>query len=134
PTSSVTGEQLKELGDAVVQKGSRAQNRIKAAADLAAAVTALGKQAPDPHNPKLPPIRALFTQLQPAYHDEKEPAVQAAIAAVLADLHLVSHTIYKVDELARSRAAQEYRVHHPAANAAAEAIVMYPTNRPGAPR
>ena len=35
----------------------------------------------------------------------------------LADLHLLSHTIYKQDELARSLATQKHRERNPAANA-----------------
>jgi tetratricopeptide (TPR) repeat protein len=123
-------ERLSELAGAVVNQQLTPDQRMKAAAELTAAVTALGKQAPDPRSPKLPPIRALLSQLRPAFHNEKEPRVQAAIAAVLAEVHLVSHTIYKPDELARSSATQKYRDAHPAANAAAEAIVFYATNRP----
>jgi len=51
----------------------------------------------------------------------------------MANLHQVSYSFYTPDDVARSRATAEYRRNHPAANAAAEAIVLYPTNRPGAP-
>jgi tetratricopeptide (TPR) repeat protein len=130
----VTVERLADLGNAVVKKETQPEERVKAAADLAAGVTALGKLPPDPKHPRLPTVRALLNQLRPAFHEEQEPTVQAAIGAVLAELHLLSHTLYKPDELAHSRATQKYRDSHPAANAAAEAIVVYPTNRPGAPR
>jgi hypothetical protein len=40
--------------------------------------------------------------------------------------------MYKPDELA-PHIRQRYREKHPAANAAAEAIVIYPTDREGAP-
>jgi len=117
----------------VLEKTSPGEQRTKAAGDLAAAVTALGKLPPDPKNPRLPPIRSLIARLQPAYHDEKYAVLQAGLAAVLAELHRVSHEIYKPDELARAFTVAKYRANHPAANAAAEAIVIYPTNRPGAP-
>jgi hypothetical protein len=58
--------------------------------------------------------------------------VQTALAAVLAALHRESHAMYKPDELARE-VVQRYREKNPAANAAAEAIVIYPTDRAGAP-
>jgi tetratricopeptide (TPR) repeat protein len=132
-TGPITAERIKELGDALVKSANSAEERVKTAAELSAAVTGLGKLAPDPANPRLPLIRALLNQLQPAFHDEKNPVVQSAIGAVLADLHRESHTIYKTDELAKSATTQKYRDTHPAANAAAEAIVIYPTNRPGAP-
>ena len=73
--------------------------------------------------------RDLLTRLRPAFHAETDAAVQAALAAVLADLHRESHTIYKPDEQARSLATQKYRAKNPAANAAANAIVLYPTDR-----
>jgi hypothetical protein len=63
---------------------------------------------------------------------EQDAGAQASLAAALAALHRESHAMYKPDELARE-IVQRYRQKHPAANAAAEAIVIYPTNRPGAP-
>jgi tetratricopeptide (TPR) repeat protein len=133
PSEPVTAEYLKKLADAVLEKTSPGEQRTKSAGDLAAAVTALGKLPPDPKNPRLPPIRSLIARLQPAFHDEKYAALQAGLAAVLAELHRVSHEIYKPDELARAFTVAKYRANHPAANAAAEAIVIYPTNRQGAP-
>ncbi len=133
PVELVTDEYLKKLADAVLEKTSPGEQRTKAAAELTAAITALGKLLPDPKNPRLPPIRSLIARLQPAFHDEKYVPLQAGLAAVLAELHRVSHELYKPDELARAFTVAKYRANHPAANAAAEAIVIYPTNRPGAP-
>jgi tetratricopeptide (TPR) repeat protein len=132
PDGRVSTDRLKELGDAATKQDAPASDRVRAAADLAAAVTAVGKLAPDPANPRLPTLRALHSRLRPAYHDEADPAAKSALAAALANLHLLSHAIYKEDELAPA-VRQMHRDKHPAANAAAEAIVMYPTNRPGAP-
>jgi tetratricopeptide (TPR) repeat protein len=132
PAGPVSMDRLKELADAATNKGASAGDRVRAAADLAAAVTAVGKLPPDPANPRLPTIRALLAKLPPAYHDEPDPMVQTALAPALANLHLLSHAIYKEDDLAPA-VRQMHRDKHPAANAAAEAIVMYPTNRPGAP-
>jgi len=133
PPAETTAEKLKELGDRMVKKGEPTEGRLRTAGELAAGVMAFGDRPPDPHNPRLPTVRALITQLRPAYHEEKEPAVQKALAAVMANLHQVSYSFYTPDDVARSRATAEYRRNHPAANAAAEAIVLYPTNRPGAP-
>ncbi|HSQ54371.1 MAG TPA: hypothetical protein VLM40_01395, partial [Gemmata sp.] len=132
PEGPVATERLKELGDAATKKGSPANQRAKAAAELEAAVTALGREKPDPKRPRLPTIRALILQLRPAYHDEQDAAAQRALASALAALHRESHAMYKPDELA-PYIRQKYREHHPAANAAAEAIVIYPTDRKGAP-
>jgi hypothetical protein len=103
------------------------------AGGLIASVTAFGQLPPDPKAPRLPTLRALLTRLRPAFHEEQDPAIKKAIAGSLASLHLVSHTLYTPDELARARTTAIYRAKNPAANAAAEAIVLYPTNRPGAP-
>jgi hypothetical protein len=133
PGQPVTAERLRELGDRLARKGEPAEARLSAAGELMAAVTAFGQIRPDPKAPRLPALRALLAQLRPAFHEEQDPVVQKALAASLASLHLVSHTIYTPDELARSRTTSQYRDRNPAANAAAEAIVLYPTNRPGAP-
>jgi hypothetical protein len=53
--------------------------------------------------------------------------VQTSLAAVLSELHRISHGMYKPDELARAATTRKYREKNPAANAAAEAIVIYPT-------
>jgi hypothetical protein len=82
----------------------------------------------------LPTLRDLITQFRAAFREEKDLVVQTGIASVLASLHLASHALYKPDELARSRTTAQYRARHPAANAAAEAIVVYPTDRPPAAR
>jgi tetratricopeptide (TPR) repeat protein len=131
--SPPTADRLRELGDRLAKKGEPTEARLAAAGELIAAVTAFGQLAPDPKAPRLPALRSLLAQLRPAFHDEQDPAVRKALAGSLANLHLVSHTLYTPDELARARTTALYRAKNAAANAAAEAIVMYPTNRPGAP-
>jgi hypothetical protein len=46
---------------------------------------------------------------------------------VLGNLHRELHAIYRPDDHAQSRTTRLYRKDHPAANYAAEAIVIYPT-------
>jgi tetratricopeptide (TPR) repeat protein len=107
--------------------------RTAAAGRLTAAAAELGQRRPDPKAPRLPPLTEARTTLRAAFAAEADPAVRSALAAALAAVHRELHAIFKPDENARSRAAATYRAGHPAANAAAEAIVFYPTNRPGAP-
>jgi tetratricopeptide (TPR) repeat protein len=133
PGGTATREGLETLGAEVVKATHPPDQRVKAAAELAAAMAACDHRLPDPKQPILPTIRALIESLTRAYHAERDERVRAGIAAALAELHRISHAIYKPDDLARGRAAAIYRHAHPAANAAAEAIVIYPTNRPGAP-
>ena len=53
PSGPVTAARLKELGDAVAKKGASADERAKAASELAAAI-ARRRRRPDPANPRLP--------------------------------------------------------------------------------
>jgi tetratricopeptide (TPR) repeat protein len=131
--SPVTREQLLALGTVVANAKEPAEKRIAEAAQLGRALKTLGGQKPDPKAPKLPPLRELERMLRPAFHDEKDDKVQAAVAAALGHLHRELHAIYRPDDNARARATELYRSKHPAANAAAEAIVIYPTNRKDAP-
>ncbi len=55
-----------------------------------------------------------------------------SVALVLQVLHRQLHLIYKPDDNAREAVAI-HRQHNPAANHAAQSIVIYPLNRPGAP-
>jgi hypothetical protein len=49
------------------------------------------------------------------------------MAGLMVQGHRLAHTLYKPDDLARARTTTAFRAKHPAANAAAEAIVLYPT-------
>jgi tetratricopeptide (TPR) repeat protein len=104
--------------------GSDRRERL---AQLHGAVIAWSQRAPDPRAPRLPTLRLALQRLRAAYHAEKDPAVQTSLAAVLSELHRISHGMYKPDELARAATTRKYREKNPAANAAAEAIVIYPT-------
>jgi tetratricopeptide (TPR) repeat protein len=77
--------------------------------------------------PKLATLRELITLLQPAFAEEADPEMRAALAGTLSRLHRESHAIYNPDENARSRAARLYRQKNPAANYAAGDRVIYPT-------
>jgi tetratricopeptide (TPR) repeat protein len=129
----VTGESLQSLAVPVVTTNVPKPERLAAAGRLMEDVAAFGRQPPDPKTPKLPPLRSLLHDLRAAYKIEPDPDVKAAVAGVLAEVHLALHAIYKPDELARSRTTAKHRAENPAANHKAEAIVIYPTNRPGAP-
>jgi tetratricopeptide (TPR) repeat protein len=133
PVEPVAAQVLEQHAQLLLEKGAALDSRIAAGASLMSAVESYGKLSPDPKSPRLPTIRMLIAKLGQAYREEADPSVKKSIAAALATLHLISHTLYTPDELARSRTTALYRDKSPAANAAAEAIVLYPTNRPGAP-
>ena len=48
-----------------------------------------------------------------------------------ADQHAALHAVYRPDDNARDRAISQARIKYPAANKAAEAVVIYDLNRPG---
>jgi tetratricopeptide (TPR) repeat protein len=131
--AEVTPEKLQELAARAADMSQPTDGRVEAAQQLGRALETYGRQPLKPREPKLPVLREALAKLRPAFVAETDPTVQDALAAVLNRLHLQLWAIFKPDEIARSRATQEYRAQHPAANQAAEAIVIYPTKRPGAP-
>lgn len=107
--------------------------RRTAAVRLARAIAALGAEPVSSKLPKRPRFELLLSRIEPYFHNEKDTEMQEAAAYVLDRLHLELFQIFKLDELAQSTAVQAYRAKHPAANHAAEAIVIYPLHRVGAP-
>jgi tetratricopeptide (TPR) repeat protein len=103
------------------------RDRIEAANRLVRGLEAMGKEAPQASRPKLPVVRTVWRPLLKAYRDEPDGPASVAVAAALAAAHREAHAVFKPDDIARAAATAEYRRHHPAANAAAEAVVIYPT-------
>jgi tetratricopeptide (TPR) repeat protein len=106
------------------------EKRLETVGRLAQAVIALGKEPTKADQPKRMRFEALITQLRPAFQDESDAELRAAAARALGYLHYEMYAIFRPDDVARSLAAKEYRAKHPAADHAAEAIVIYPTNQP----
>lgn len=104
-------------------------NRSAKAIELADAITALGQRPPNSMAPRIRPLLEIRVVLRDAFRVEVDVKTKNAIAVALSAVHREIHTLIKPDELARSRATQTYREKHPAANAAAEAIIIYPTDR-----
>ena len=106
--------------------------RLDSALHLAEIATALGRLPPDAKIPRLKPLLESRTVLSTLYREEADRTVKTALAVALSAIHRELHALLKPDELARSRATQKYREKNPAANAAAEAIVIYPTDHQSA--
>ena len=133
PPEWVPVDSLIALMEVFVNTSSPRMARLQACADLCQAIVKYGQQRLVPDKPKLPTLLALIDKCRPIYAQESEESVRAAAAKILGNLHRQTHAIYKPDDLARGQAVQIYTSKHPAAAAAAQAIVIYPTNRPGAP-
>src|SRR5205085_1712328 len=127
-SAAATPEALHPLAIALADAHASQQARLRAAQELCQAILRYGQQPLRPEKPKLPALVALLTQCRSIYSRETDEAVQAAAAKVLGNLYRQTHAIYKPDDNARARAVQIYQRGHPAAAAAAQAIVIYPTN------
>jgi tetratricopeptide (TPR) repeat protein len=124
-------EVLFGLGDALANDRQPRDTRFQAAAQLGRALVEYGRQPTAPNAPKLPVLQGLMGKCRPLYQQDAVPELRAAAAQVLGQLHRQAHAIFRPDETAQGRAVHLYREKHPAANHAAEAIVIYPTNRVG---
>ena len=92
-------------------------------------MTAFSAQTAAPGRLKLPTLGRLVTLVRPTFDATADPEVASATALALGAIYQQTHAVYKPDENATSRTIRLYREKHPAANHAAEAIVIYPTDR-----
>jgi tetratricopeptide (TPR) repeat protein len=124
---STRAEALEALAGKLLDARAGREERLEAATRLGKAITQLGREKTAVKNQKRPRLDALVAKVRPFFERERDPDLRAAAAAVLGHLHRELHAIYRPDELATGRATARYRQKHPAANHAAEAIVIYPT-------
>jgi tetratricopeptide (TPR) repeat protein len=124
---------MRELSRVLLDGKADKTARLQGADRLARAITALGGEPVSASHPKRIRFEILRNQIAPYFHRETDADLQAAAAHVLDKLHGELHAIFKPDDIAQSRAVQEHRKKHPAANHAAEPVVIYPLNRKDAP-
>jgi tetratricopeptide (TPR) repeat protein len=120
---------LQELADTLLDTKVEKTVRLLAAGRLARAITALGAEPITATQPKRPRFELLLARIEPYFHQEMDAELKEAAAFVLDRLHVELFQIFKPDELAQNRAIQAYRAKHPAADHAAEAIVIYSLHR-----
>ena len=120
---------LQALARTLLDGKAESSARLEAAARLAQAVSALGERAGFRDATEAPRCETLLAQIEPYFHQESDASLKAAAAHVLDRLHQEMHAIFKPDDIAQSRAVQAHREKHPAADHAAESIVIYPLNR-----
>jgi Tetratricopeptide repeat/Cytochrome c554 and c-prime len=125
--NKATPEEVQQLADRLADGKASSAARLETAAQLGRMLTEYGKEPTQPKSPKLPILKGLLPALKTAYQSATEPEARAALALVLGQLHLELHAIYRPDDSARARTTAIYRKNNPAANHAAEAIVIYPT-------
>jgi tetratricopeptide (TPR) repeat protein len=110
--------------------------RTEALEKLTGSIQAFLAGERDPFESRLNALVGLLEKCRDAYRmaqgNISKPEPAAAIARVLTVLHRELHLIYKLDDNAREAVAI-HRQNNAAANHAAQSIVIYPLNRPGAP-
>ncbi len=104
--------------------GQRRRLAVLVTVDLRAWV----QQPLDVYQPRLPMLQQTARRLTEAYLQTADPEAKLALAPALSQVHLEIHALLKPDELARARAIRIYRSKYPAASAAADPIVIYPTD------
>jgi hypothetical protein len=120
-------EQIDRYFNALADAKRPVGERIKGASDLIAAIHDWHQLPMNVERPRLPRLQRLSQQLYSLFQQPNPEALNVALAAALAQTHLQIHALLKPDELARSQAIRIYRSAHPADNAAADPIVIYPT-------
>lgn len=119
-------ESLRTLSRTLRDGNASAQERYEAAERLARGVAALVKLPADAARPKRTRLDVLLAELSPYFQQETSPQWKAAAARALDGLHLAMHSLLKPDDLAQNKAVGIFRRNHPAADRAAEAIIIYP--------
>jgi tetratricopeptide (TPR) repeat protein len=125
----IEGDTLKELAGTFADRRESPERRLDAAGQLNRGILKLGEQPPKPGVPRPAITKALLETCRPVFHDETDARLKSAAALVLANVHQVAHALYKPDENAANTTARIYREGHPAAAAASQAVVVYPTDR-----
>jgi hypothetical protein len=120
---------LQALAESFDNPEASAAERLDAAARLIQGVKRYGARPPKPNQPKLPTLGGLIQHCRAVFKQQPPGSLRTAAAQALGVLYQQTHAIYKPDEHAANRTARLYREKHPAANHAAEAIVIYPTDR-----
>jgi tetratricopeptide (TPR) repeat protein len=119
--------ELLPLAEAFANPKSAKDDRLQEAWRLSQAIKAVGERPVSPAAPKVPALTPLMPLCTKVFLEDGDVQVRTAAAYVLGHLHRELHSIYNPDENAKNSTVQKYRSKHPAANAAAEAIVIYPT-------
>lgn len=139
--TAVDAARLKLLAGEFADAGMSHDARLQAATQLYHGIEQFSGQPADPNHPKLKVWQELVIACRPVYSlsddslEEAEPSedsLRRAAAALLGVLYRRIHELLKPDEIARDRTVRLYRQQHPAADHAAEAIVIYDLHRPAA--
>ncbi|RLS39273.1 MAG: hypothetical protein DWH82_06125 [Planctomycetota bacterium] len=123
----LTEAELLAMANQAAKPGSFEQ-REEALRLMAQGIALWAAQPSLPGAPRLSPLRRALKALDEAWLESAaEPRVRVALSGILVNGHRLAHTLLKPDDLARAKTTTLFRSRHAAANAAAEAITLYPT-------
>jgi transposase len=126
----MTGDELIAMAQDAAKAGEfvRRQESLRL---MAHGIAGWAAQSPQPSTPRWSPLRRALKPLDEALGKALESGAdhktREALAGILAQGHRLAHTLLKPDDLARAKTTTAFRAKHAAANAAAEAIILYPT-------
>lgn len=126
----LTGEQLIDMARQAVQD-MPFEKRESQLQLMGQAIAGWAAMSPNPSTPRWSPLRRALKPLDEALEKSldtaTDPRTRVALAGILTQGHRLAHTLLKPDDLARAKTTTAFRAKHAAANAAAEAIILYPT-------
>jgi hypothetical protein len=126
----LTGDQLIEMARQAGQE-QPFEKRESPIQLMGQAIAGWASMTPNPSTPRWSPLRRALKPLDDAMEKAldggADPRTRVALAGILAQGHRLAHTLLKPDDLARAKTTTAFRAKHAAANAAAEAIILYPT-------
>jgi tetratricopeptide (TPR) repeat protein len=126
----MTGDELIAMAQDAAKAGEFVR-REESLRLMAHGIAGWAAQSPQPSTPRWSPLRRALKPLDEALGKALEsgadPKTREAMAGILAQGHRLAHTLLKPDDLARAKTTTAFRAKHAAANAAAEAIILYPT-------
>ena len=129
----VTPEALAQGVEGATDPRADDHRRAAAARDLAGQVVAFVAGPRPKSDSKMEPLHDLVERLGEKLDAPDHPESRAAQAGALAAAHKALHAMLKGDETAEGRAVRIARGRDPAADQNAQAIVIHPLHRPGAP-
>lgn len=137
-TAAISEASIREMTQRLLERGSPRDSRLQAARELMSGLAAFGALPSDPTRRRLPvfldviqscrKVLPMDAEAGTTMEREQDPEVQAALCAVLGQLYRQTHLIFKPDDNARDRTMRLYRQSHPAADAASQAVVIYPVH------
>ncbi len=131
--AEVTAEALVALADRSVDAKLPLADRAEAARSLARALDRFLTSPRPEFGSRLTPMHQIVAKLAGPCASETDGPTRAALAAALAATHKTMHFLYKPDETAEGVAQKNARQNDPAANLNANAVVIHPMHRDGAP-